>query len=575
MTSYWKTDDIVRIGETEVSVPSENGLSYSAGQKVSLFIPPSVKFLSGKDSYVEFDVKINLPAGKKPTRLQLDEMGASCLFENVRVYDGTRGNLLEEVQDYNTAVAVDYSYNADDSLRNVRALQECATTYQPRCAGTEGTTQSRKADLHTNPYFKPNPAGNVVFSDADFLTAKCCVPLHLGCFQDKIFPCMMTSGLYLEFDLAPAERVIKQLDSVSAYTRLKLSPVFQGKNATGDSWGNDGTNRGDIFLKTDNNINSVADCPFVVGETVDFCNIATGALYGFGTATSMSAEMTIASISVDSGFVKLVVNNVNNPAGGTAITSGNFVLVSTAVSREASTYGATYTVSNFNMICHQIDLDPSYEAGMIAKAREGKAIEFDIYSKTCYKHSILAADKQVAFQVFAQNSRAQSMIIVPTDATIYNSKSLIAGQGTYAIIKGNANQDLARASHRSGYTGINDGLTSSQYVIDGRLVPSRPVLTNKIATKNSIDAFHCSELEKSLSNAGIDPLSFVEFQDNFCMGRAFGLQNGATDLRGKDLGVQLKYESAVSVPEKPKLFKTFIYHVRRLTIRNGAVSVEQ
>ena len=73
---------------------------------------------------------------------------------------------------------------------------------------------------------------------------KCCVPLHLGCFQDKIFPCMMTSGLYLEFDLAPAERVIKQLDSVSAYTRLKLSPVFQGKNATGDSWGNDGTNRG-------------------------------------------------------------------------------------------------------------------------------------------------------------------------------------------------------------------------------------------------------------------------------------------------------------------------------------------
>ena len=266
---------------------------------------------------------------------------------------------------------------------------------------------------------------------------------------------------------------------------------------------------------------------------------------------------------------------MNNPAGGTALTSGNFVLVSTAVSREASTYGATYTVSNFNMICHQIDLDPSYEAGMIAKAREGKAIEFDIYSKTCYKHSILAADKQVAFQVFAQNSRAQSMIIVPTDATIYNSKSLIAGEGTYAIIKGNANQDLARASHRSGYTGINDGLTSSQYVIDGRLVPSRPVLTNKIATKNSIDAFHCSELEKSLSNAGIDPLSFVEFQDNFCMGRAFGLQNGATDLRGKDLGVQLKYESAVTVPAKPKLFKTFIYHVRRLTIRNGAVSVEQ
>jgi len=136
-------------------------------------------------------------------------------------------------------------------------------------------------------------------------------------------------------------------------------------------------------------------------------------------------------------------------------------------------------------------------------------------------------------------------------------------------------QDLKRASHRSGYTGINDGLTSSQYVVDGRLVPSRPVLTTKIATKNSIDAFHCFELEKSLSNAGIDPLSFVEFADNFCMGRAFGLQNGAMDMRGKDLAVQLKYESPVTAPEKPKMFKTFVYHIRRLVIRNGAVSVEQ
>ena len=571
MSSYWKTDDIVRIGETEVSVPSENGLSYSPGQKVSLFVPPSVKFLSGKDSYLEFDVKISLPAGLPPTRLQLDEMGASCLFQNIRVYDGTRGNLLEEVQDYNTAVSVDYSYNSDDSLRAVRALQECATVHQPRSQGTKGSTMSRKADLHTNPWFRPAPDGTTTWSDSDFLTAKVCVPLHLGCFQDKIFPCMMTSGLYLEFDLAPAERVIKQLDSVSAFTRLNLNPIFQGINATGDDWGADGTNRGNIFLKTDNSCIDVKSCPFVVGETVKFAQISDGAVYD-----GMSDTMTIASIEVDTGFVKVVVNNVNNPTvGGTAVTSGNFCLVSTSVSGQASVYGASYTVSNFNLICHQIDLDPSYEQGMIAKAREGKAIEFDIYSKTCYKHSSLASDKQLSFQVFAQNSRAQSMVIVPTDATIYSSAKLIAGEGTYQIVKGDVEQDLARASCRSGYTGINDGLTSAQYIIDGRLVPSRPVLTTKIATKNSIDAFHCYELEKALSNAGIDPLSFVEFQDNFVLGRAFGLQNGATDLRGKDLAVQLKYESAVTVPAKPKLFKTFVYHVRRLVIRNGAVSVEQ
>ena len=47
------------------------------------------------------------------------------------------------------------------------------------------------------------------------------------------------------------------------------------------------------------------------------------------------------------------------------------------------------------------------------------------------------------------------------------------------------------------------------------------------------------------------------------------------DMRGKDLAVQLKYESPVTAPEKPKMFKTFVYHIRRLVIRNGAVSVEQ
>jgi len=572
MSSYWKTDDIVRIGETEVSVPSENGLSYSPGQKISLFVPPSVKFLSGKDSYLEFDVKISLPAGLPPTRLQLDEMGASCLFQNIRIYDGTRGNLLEEVQDYNTAVAVDYSYNADDSLRAVRALQECATVHNPRSQGTRGNTMSRKADLHTNPYFRPIVSGTTVFSDSDMLTAKCCVPLHMGCFQDKIFPCMMTSGLYLEFDLAPAERVIKQLDSVSGNTRVTLNPVFQGVDAAGTGFANDATATMDtIFLKADNSVLDVGSCPFVVGEQVNFAPKDTGVAY----THILGGPMVIASIDISGGFVRLTVNSVTNAVAGEAITSGNFVVISESVSAQASSYPASYTVSNFNLICHQIDLDPSYEQGMIAKAREGKAIEFDIYSKTCYKNSALASEKQLTFQVFAQNSRAQSMIVVPTDATIYSSKQLIAGEGTYEIVKGSTTQDVRRLSHRSGYTGINDGLTSSQYVIDGRLVPSRPVLTTKIATKNSIDAFHCFELEKSLSNAGIDPLSFVEFQDNFVLGRAFGLQNGAMDMRGKDLAVQLKYESTVTNPAKPKLFKTFVYHVRKLVIRNGAVEVQQ
>ena len=45
MSNYWRADDVVQIGETKVEISSENGLSFSGGQKISLFVPPSVKLL--------------------------------------------------------------------------------------------------------------------------------------------------------------------------------------------------------------------------------------------------------------------------------------------------------------------------------------------------------------------------------------------------------------------------------------------------------------------------------------------------------------------------------------------------
>ena len=108
MSQYWRADDVVQIGETKVEISSENGLSFSGGQKISLFVPPSVKFMDGKKSFLEFDLKLSLPAGEKPTLLQLDHAGAGVLFRNLRIYDGTRGNLIEEINEYAELVALKF-----------------------------------------------------------------------------------------------------------------------------------------------------------------------------------------------------------------------------------------------------------------------------------------------------------------------------------------------------------------------------------------------------------------------------------------------------------------------------------
>ena len=504
MSLYWSADDSVKVGETKISIPSENGLNYSPGQKVQLYVDPSTKFMDGRESYLEFNVKLALPSGKAPTRLQLDKC-TSTLIRNIRIYDGTRGNLLEEVSSYDSYVAVKYDYDKDKNSENLRALQEGCSVHQPFNRGTLGTTQTAMANTLTNPFFKKTTGNqSTAFSDTDFLTAKITLPLHTGIFanSETIFPLMMTQGLYIEIDLNDADNVIKQLDSVLRDRRTALNPVFHSLNgsSTPDDWSN-GSAATTFYVAADNSLDGgdrVSKFPFVVDETFKFCRLDNN-----GSGSTFSGDLTISEINLSSaangsaGLIEVVVD-ASTTNNGVDITSGDYVMYSTAVADETS-YDATYTVSDVNLVVSQVHLDPAYERGMIQKVKEGKAIEFDIMSLTNYKHSILSTDRQTTFQIFSQNSRAKSLLVVPTDSTVYTSAQKISGSGTY-VIKGTDStvdnttskdaDDICLTNNRTAYTGVVDELTSIQYTINGKRVPSREISTKKIATKSSLDAFH-------------------------------------------------------------------------------------
>jgi len=570
--SYWASDNVIRIGEEQVSIPSENGLSYECGQngrRVQLFIPPSVKFLSGKDSYLQFDLKINQPADCH-TRLQLDPAGAGMCIRNLRIYDGSRGNLIEEINEYNQLVALRYDYDADDSLRKTRAMMEGGTSYQHKNAGTEGTSKSEVSDTYTNPYFKQSTTGAKTTDydpAAENNTVKCSVPLYAGCFQGSIFPNMMTNGLYMEIDLMPAARIIKQLDSVLESRRRPLNPFF-AINGSGpaDDWKN-GSQTNRIILETKNYVNSVTSTPFVVGESVGFAKNADLNASQFAVFDKSISISEISASANGSMFIQFNASALNQSGEDIGQT---FVMFSKEIKDKATDLVISYTISNFTLVATSITLDPAYERGMLAKAREGKAIEFDIHSVSNYKNSLLASERQATFLINAQNSRAKSLVVIPTDSTVYTNNQLISASGTYVVTQDT--MDTRLASARSGLCGICDGLSSVQYQIDGKLVPSRPISTSKIASGESVDAFHLYELEKTLMNAKIQPRSFTKYMENFVIGRSFGVNNGAMDLRGKDLSVILDYSEAAA-PTKPKLFNSFVFHVRKLTLRNGNVIV--
>ena len=579
-TSYWSVDNVNKIGEEKVQIPSENGLSYTSGQKITLMIPPSVGMMDGKSSYLEFDIKLSaITAGGTPTLLQLDEAGAGVIFKNIRIYDGTRGNLIEELNEYSNLVCLKYDYDTDDSLRNLRALEEGGTAFSIPNRSTKGTSKSAYTDTITNPYFAEGTGKDAAMTDADFLTVKCCVPIHSGVFSGAVFPVAMSNGLYMEFDLQPAARVIKQLDSAVESRRLKHNAFFgQVSDAVTSNMASDwvnGSTTQEIYLAADNNLSNIGDlnernrCPFVVGEHINLAKVADNGSTKLRAPGATPMRITGISAS-DNGFIMLTLDQVFTNSAGENVVSGEWVVMSTSVC-DATSYPAEYTVSNFNLVVHQIKMDPSYMAGMLQKAREGKAIEFDIHSVTNYKNSLLASDRQTSFLIHAQNSRAKSLIVQPCDSSVYTSAQLISASETYEITADA--MDTKLNSNRSGLVGICDQLSSVQYQINGKLVPSRPISTKKCATRESIDAFHLYELEKTLDNAGVVPRSFVKYLENWNLGRGFATQQGAMDLRDKDLSVLLKYEETTA-PTKNKIINSFVFHVRRLVMRgSGAVEV--
>ena len=610
MSGFWKNDDKIKVSQTQVAITSTNGRSYTgsaglSGRRVDFEIPSTVKFMDGKNSYLNFNVKLAI--GAIPTRLQLDPtIGGQSLIKNIRIYSGSRAVLLEEISDYNAKVQIQYSYDADESLRKMRALKEGCLVTTVGQRGTLGTSVSNLIDIRSNPYYSEVatvPVGRDWGSTADFVDCKCSLPIHSGLFADssKIFPVLMTDGLFVEIDLEDPARCIKQLDSVNRNRRLKQNPVFHGIDAAGTAMVIDNAaNLTEIFLGKQNHMMSdggvsIANCPFVKGEQIGICDITNPALTCAFTTTAAGAQAypIITDITMDGGFVKLTLGEFQNSNTGTglAATSNNFVLFSAAVDQfrvqiadptvvllpKLTLYDAALSVSNMELVVQQVGVDPRYEQGMMKKMREGGSIDIDIKSVTNYKHSLLKSNRNATINLAVSNTRAKSMLVMATDATTLDTADLIGGlSATYLEEEGTMDTQLH--SIRSGQAGVIDQLSTYQMVIDDKLVPSRPINVSKINKGVSISAQPLIELEKALNQSGIVPRSFVDYNRNFLIGRAYALNDGVANLNNKSNQLQLFYnESSVTGVDRPplvdKLLFAFLFHVRRISIKGDSVSV--
>ena len=52
--SFFQTEGKINLSQSDVRISAENGLSFEQDQTIGIFIPPSVKYFSGKDQHVYF-----------------------------------------------------------------------------------------------------------------------------------------------------------------------------------------------------------------------------------------------------------------------------------------------------------------------------------------------------------------------------------------------------------------------------------------------------------------------------------------------------------------------------------------
>jgi hypothetical protein len=580
--SFWASENKIAIGQTKVAIPSENGLSYSAGQKIDITIPREIQFFQPKESYLSLDVEIALPTGRPTTRLSFDEyIGGQVLIKDIRVYT-QGGTLLEEIQGYNTAVSVMYDYDSNENIRNKRAMTEGTTSATSFYRGTTGGTESDNVNHINCPYYVgvANSAYSDLFNNDDYNKAKLLLPLHTGIFQnDKIFPNSM--GLRLEIILEQNNIVFRQLDSVNKNNKMTLNPKFHSLNGSTvpDEW-TSGSDADIFYVARDNHNIGVDNFPFVVGEAIKFVNEND-----FNLSYNNASNMVISQIEVEGAFdgnkglLKITLDDTYTNNGSTVFplgsVSGECFLYSANFDNGSAvggqTYNPTFTVSNVELIVQKLDMPDGYKKQMNQMMKEGGSMVYDFLSYSNFRQTILASDTVANINLPLNFSRAKSILCVPTDSTVRTTGEVLSCEGAY--VYNEESKDIEdNHNTRGSLVGIWDNLQNYQFNYNNRLQPSRKISCAKISAKNSIDQQPLVELEKALVQAGIQPRSFKAFQRNCVIGRALALQDGVYDCRGKSFSLQVEYNG--TAPQFPKLWNNYVFHLRRLNINADGISVD-
>ena len=594
MSNLYSAENKIPTEEMSVSLPSVNGLNYSATQEIRFEIPNNIEYFNPESTYMEADIRLKFPAlaaDQTYTRLQLDpDIGAQSLISRVQV-STMSGVLLEEINGYDVKCKMEYNYTNTQAVQNKRAITEGSSTSTPYSRCTTGGTLSNAMDHTTNPYFQAYDNNAATLNTASvpnaseiFVDCKVELPLNTGIFGgNRAFPNKLAGNLVVTILLQDNHRVFRQLDSVMKYRRLTSNPLFHSTNGSkisGSLADNGSTN---VFYFQNENSQHItpAHCPFLIGEQFGFVKEVGVIDVVFNSASGVPkiSEITMDTVGTET-LMKVTLNSSVQVVGdGMNASDGAEYFAYSRALTEGSAFEPTYSVSNCNLICQKVDAG-GFTSDIESMMKEGTSIVYDFMNCTNYRYSQLVGDRVATININPNARRMKAAVCIPCDASVYSTVDAINASTTYVVYpEGAVYADTTFRANDSGLSGITNNLSSYQFLYGNeanggpRLQPSRRVSTKKTSSGLSISSQPLIEIDKSLDAARIYAHSFGRFIENFQISRAVALENGVYDARNIDFQLSVEYNELLP-PTKPMLWNNFIYSLRSIIIKQDSVTLD-
>ena len=533
-----------------IEVKPESQIDYNprTSNQIKFHIPAYLGFIDPR--YTTLDYKLEMQGQGKPIP---GRAGVHSLFRDLRIQDGMGSVELESVQDYNVLSAQMWPYSDNKTIRHKRELME---GLQVGPGADRNMFWSYEGDWSSGAITEPGSAKVLDIKQ----------PLHSGILgSDKVWPLVATDGLRLTLTLDNVARSCRfgagELGCQDRYLTSVTAKVIgdDAKVAIGDTFDMvvntpaDAANGEGVYGKGqgvtyDNNPYTFGDVLYVSDAAGGANEEVLGVVYGFDNDTFGRLLLKyIPARPLAGGLVanhaagsRIFVKSANR-LNGTSLAD----LPADVITEIAKPM--TYTISDLRLVCQTVSPPAAYVKALESQMKSSKGLAIDYKEWSLQRFNLPQQDGLTNQLIPTRETRAYSIVSVPLDQARQSNPEF------------------------DSLVGIPDGAVDYTYVYGSTLIPDRPVSVAKYSSAvPKVEPLHLVEVEKALSNVGLDVRDLQRVPEKFIIARSFSRYGQVSNLSDHDLSLRVEYSGSAKV----KLFEHFICGLRRMIVSSEGIRVE-